>query len=516
MITDKQVKKLRKLLAGGMPLYRAAMKTDMDEKTARKYRDAETLPSEQVKPHDWRTREDPFEKVWPEVHEQLEINPGLQAKTLFEWLQRKYPGRFQDGQLRTFQRGVKAWRATEGPAKEVFFRQVHEPGRLCASDFTHMTSLGVTIAGQRFEHLVYHFVLTYSNWEWATICFSESFESLSEGLQGALWELGGVPKRHRTDRLSSAVNNLSNQKEFTARYRDLMSHYGLKKEKIQPGQANENGDVESLHGHFKQAVDQALMLRGSRDFADREEYASFLRTVLQQKNAGRTRRLAEEQAALRPLPSRRLESFKRLRVRVDTGSLIRVQDNTYSVNSRLINERVDVRVYPEHLEVWYGQKQVERLPRLRGRNKVLVNYRHVIDSLVRKPGAFEHYCYRDELFPTTRFRMAYDALRDAGRANANRDYLEILDLAAKENESAVDDILRVLLDAHEVVTADMVRELLSESCLVPSATDVSVTAVDLGCFDSLFTAQEVWDGYQHGCEGDAAWPASGTTIADVS
>lgn len=516
MIEDRQVKKLKSLLAGGMPLYRAAMKTGMDEKTARKYRDSGKLPSELATRHSWRTREDPFEEVWSEVYEQLEVNPGLQAKTLFEWLQRKYPGRFQDGQLRTLQRGVKAWRATAGPAKEVFFRQVHEPGRLCASDFTHMTSLGVTIGGQPFEHMVYHFVLTYSNWEWATICFSESFESLSEGLQSALWELGGVPQRHRTDRLSSAVNNLSNQKEFTARYRDLMSHYGLQKEKIQAGQAHENGDVESLHGHFKQAVDQALMLRGSRDFADRDGYASFLRMVLQQKNAGRRTRLAEEQAVLRQLPARRLESFKRLRVRVDTGSLIRVQDNTYSVNSRLINERVDVRVYPEHLEVWYGQKQVERLPRLRGRNKVLVNYRHVIDSLVRKPGAFENYCYRDELFPTTRFRMAYDALRDAGRVHASRDYLEILDLAAKESESAVDDILRMLLDSHDVVTADMVRELLPQSCLVPSATDVSVTTVDLRCFDSLFTTQEVWDGCQHGCEGVAAWPASGTAIADVS
>jgi len=213
MIQDRQVAKLRVLLAGGMSLYLAAMKTGMDEKTARKYRSSEKQPSELSAAHDWRTREDPFEDVWPAVHEQLAVNPGLQAKTLFEWLQREHPGRFQDGQLRTFQRGVKGWRATEGPAKEVFFHQQHHPGRLCASDFTHMTSLEVTIVSQPFEHMVYHFVLTYSNWEWATICFSESFESLSEGLQGALWALGGVPERHRTDRLSAAVNNLSNQKE---------------------------------------------------------------------------------------------------------------------------------------------------------------------------------------------------------------------------------------------------------------------------------------------------------------
>jgi hypothetical protein len=374
----------------------------------------------------------------------------------------------------------------------------------------------VTIAGQPFEHMVYHFVLTYSNWEWATICFSESFESLSEGLQGALWSLGGVPERHRTDRLSAAVNNLSNQKEFTARYRGLIEHYGLTMEKIQAGHGNENGDVESLHRHFKEAVNQALMLRGSRDFPSRKEYSAFLQTVLQQKNAGRQTRLAEEQACLRSLPACRRESYKHLRIGVDTGSLIRVQDNTYSVNSRLVGERVDVRVHVEHLEVWYGQKRVEHLPRLRGRNKVLINYRHVIDSLVRKPGAFENYCYREELFPTTRFRMVYDGLHEAGRVNASRDYLEILDLAAKENESAVDDVLRALLDSHSVITVDMVRALLPQSEAVPAATDVSVAAVDLRCFDSLFTTQEVWDGCSQGCEGNVAWPVAGTAITDVS
>ena len=175
MIEDRQVRRLWKHLATGMPLWKAALKSGMDDKTARKYRDTRKLPSESAPAHTWRTRPDPFQDVWTEVFEQLELNPGLQAKTLFQWLQRKHPGRFQDSQLRTFQRGVKAWRATEGPSKEVFFSQVHHPGRLCASDFTFMNDLGVTIQGQRFDHLLYHFVLTYSNWEWATICFSESF-----------------------------------------------------------------------------------------------------------------------------------------------------------------------------------------------------------------------------------------------------------------------------------------------------------------------------------------------------
>jgi hypothetical protein len=153
----------------------------------------------------------------------LNTAPHLQAKTLLNWLQRKYPGRFEDSQLRTLQRHVHSWRAMKGPAKEVYLGQVHEPGRLCASDFTHLSNLQVTVGGQVFDHLVYHFVLTYSNWESVTICFSESLESLSEGLQNALWQLGGMPLRHRSDRMSSAVNNLSDNEDFTRRYQALLS-----------------------------------------------------------------------------------------------------------------------------------------------------------------------------------------------------------------------------------------------------------------------------------------------------
>ena len=228
----------------------------------------------------------PFADVWEEVREQLELSPGLQAKTLLAWLQRRDPGRFEDGQLRTFNVGPRRWQATSGPPKEVFFTQIHHPGRLCASDFTHMTSLGVTIGGQPFDHMVYHFVLTNSNWESVSICFSESFESLSDGLQQALWELGGVPERHRSDRMSAAVNNLSDRKGFTVRYQSLTDHYGLKIEKINARQAHENGDSEQSHNRFEEAVDQALLLRGSRDFADRVAYTRFLGEIKDQRNDG--------------------------------------------------------------------------------------------------------------------------------------------------------------------------------------------------------------------------------------
>ncbi len=206
MVTDQQIRRLRMLIKKEKTRAIAASKAGMDEKTVRKYIRSGELPSECVKEHTWQTRQDPFSQEWESIKQMLEINPGLEVKAIFESLQKEKPGKFSDGHLRTLQRRVKVWRATEGNCKEVFFDQLHHPGRLCASDYTDMSQLGISIAGERFDHLVYHFVLTYSNWETGSICFSESFESLSEGLQNALWELGGVPERHRTDRLSAAVN----------------------------------------------------------------------------------------------------------------------------------------------------------------------------------------------------------------------------------------------------------------------------------------------------------------------
>ncbi len=475
----------------------AAAKAGMDVKTARKYRRLGRLPSEVAVTHNWRTREDPFAEVWEEVRQELAVNPGLQANTLLAALQRKYPGRFQDGQVRTLQRRIKTWRALEGPAKEVFFSQVHEPGRLCQSDFTHLSDLGITIAGQPFDHMIYHFVLTYSNWEQCTVCFSESFESLAEGLQNALWALGGVPAEHRTDRLSSAVNNLAKdadqQREpaFTRRYQALLEHYGLTGRKIQTGKANENGDVEQRHHRFKQALDQALMLRGNRDFISREEYETFVGKLIDQLNTGRRERLAEELAILRSLPGHRYESCQRFDARVDSGSLIHVDRNAYSVTSRLIREKVEVRLYVEHLEVWYAQRLIERLPRLRGRNKHRVSYRHIIDWLVRKPGAFEQYRYRDDLFPTSRFRMAYDSLKQTHGDRAAKAYLLILHLAARETESGTDEALRHLFNEGQPISFEAVEALVRRGQEIPSATQVTVDPVDLAGYDTLMTGQEV-------------------------
>lgn len=469
----------------------AAAKAGMDRKTARKYLRAGRLPSELPQLPRLRTRVDAFEEVWGELKELLEVNPGLEAKTLFDYLQRRYAGRFADGQLRTLQRRLKVWRATEGPAKEVFFAQQHHPGRLSASDFVHMSVLDITIQGQSFPHLLYHFVLTYSNWETGTVCFSESFESLCEGFQNAIWELGKVPERHRTDRMSTAVNNVSNPTEFTDRYEALLAYYAITGEKIQAGEAHENGDVEQRHHRLKRAVEQELMLRGSRDFGEVSGYIQFLKDLFGRLNAGRKHRLVEEMAVMRELPERRLESYKRERVKVDCGSLIHADRNVYSVPSRLIGEQVEVRLYMERVEVWYGQRKLEEMPRLRGRQKHRVDYRHIIDWLVRKPGAFESYRYRGDLFPTSRFRVVFDWLRERlGPREASKQYLRILELAAKESEAKIDASLQVLLGKGEassgLITVEALQEAIAEHGTL--GKDVEVATVDLRLFDELYGA----------------------------
>ena len=486
MVTDQQVRRLFKLVQTEKNFGIAAIMAGMDEKTARKYRRLGKLPGELEKPHTWRTRKDPFEDAWPAIQVMLEINPGLEARTLFEDLQRRNPGRFADGQLRTLQRRIKIWRASEGPAKEVFFTQVHTPGQLGQSDFTSMNKLCVTIGGQSFDHLVYHFVLTYSNWETGTICFSESFESLSEGLQNALWKLGGVPQDHRTDCLTTAVQKTSHPDDFTRRYQDLLDHYSLTGCKTNPNSPHENGDVEQRHHRFKRAVDQSLLLRNSRDFADRHEYERFLRRLFKQLNAGRKGRFLEEQAVLHRLPKHRIDACKSSTTTVGPSSTIRVNHNVYSVDSRLIGERIKVRLFMDHLEIWYGQKRVDLLPRLRGEGKHKINYRHIIDSLVRKPGAFDNYRYRNELFPTSRFRIAYDELKKRhSQLQATRQYLNILYLAAKESEAAVDAVLRVMIDKDIAISDEQVEALVQSSEPVPVVTEVLIPAVDLTCYDQL-------------------------------
>ena len=465
----------------------AAAKAGMCEKTARKYRRLGRPPSQTTAPRAYRTRSDAFADLWPDVVALLTSDESLQAVTIFDHLCRSYPDRFRPSHLRTLQRRIKRLRATEGRDCEVFFPQRHAPGRQSQSDFTFMNELKVTISGLPFDHLFYHFVLTYSNWEWGSICFSESFESLAEGLQTALWQLGGLPEEHRTDSLSAAVTLLGDLDEFTARYRELLGHYAMRPSHTNVGRGNENGDVEQSHHRFKVAVDQELRLRGSREFASRDDYAAFLRAMLERRNRTRAERVAEERDVLRALPAARLDSRAKERPRVTRNATIHIKNNIYSVPSQLVGERVEARISGETIEVWYGGQVVARMERLRGKSRHRIDYRHVIASLVRKPGAMKNYCYQEGLFPRLIFRVAYDWLCERAPGSAERQYVRLLELSATVSEEAVAEILRELIEhGEEVCVVSVERELASWGLgRSPAAPVVAIDPIVLAHYDAL-------------------------------
>ena len=486
MKKDAEVLMLRRERGKGRTQEQAAARAGMSVRTARKYEQLGKLPSETKEPRSYRTRVDPFEGDWPWIVEQLEGDGALQAATLFSLLCEKHPGRYQAGQLRTLQRQISLWRMQYGPEVEVMFPQIHVPGKVAQSDFTHMTELGVTIAGVAFEHLVYHLVLPYSNVEAVHVCLSESFEALAEGFEVCIWELGGVPEQHRTDHLSAAVKALDADRQAlaTSRYQALMDHYGVTPTTNNAGLAHENGDVEQAHHRFKVAVDQALRVRGSRDFPSRAAYLRFLSDLVRRRNQTRQRRWEEEQRALRPLPIRPVRFARDLRLVVSPFSTIRVLRNTYSVPSRLIGRALTVRLRSETVELYHARTFLLAIPRLLGEGKHRIDYRHVIWSLVRKPGAFAGYRYRDELFPGLPFRAAYDRLQAASPGRADREYVRILHLAASTSEADVEAALNLLSETRTPPTFEAVRRLVRDPrpSVVPALTSPEV---NLRSYDQL-------------------------------
>ena len=488
MKRDSEVLLMRRERAKGRTQEQAAARAGMSVRTLRRYERRGKLPSQIQEPRTYRTRPSPFAEDWAWIASQLERDPALQGTTLFGLLKELHPGRYQASQLRTLHRQIAAWRAQYGPGREVIFPQIHQPGEAAQSDFTYMNSLEVTLGGVPFPHLVFHLVLVYSNVEAIQICFSESYESLVEGIETCLWRVGGVPRQHRTDHLGAAIHPLAAQERGQAkeRYRRLMAHYNLEPTTNNLGVAHENGDVEQEHYRFKEAVDQALRVRGSRDFADRGAYDRFLQQLVSQRNLTREVRWAEERQALRPLPMTPLLACREVRVPVSRFSTIRVLQNTYSVPSRLIGTTLLVRVRSETLEVYHATAHLLSMPRLLGTGQHAIDYRHVIWSLVRKPGAFAHYRYRDDLFPSLTFRRAYDALNGQAPERADRHYVRLLHLAASTSESEIETALGLLLEQHIVPTFDVVRDLTR-----PPATQVvpqlSQPRLDLSVYDRLLS-----------------------------
>jgi len=511
--TNQQVKILMKELNKNT-LTTSSAKAGMDVKTGRKYRRANKLPSEMKRPHDWQKRNDPFGEVWEEIVKMLEASPLLQAKTVLIHLQNKYSGLFPDGNLRTLQRRFQAWRAQYGVDKTVIFPQIHKPGLQSQSDYTDMSKLNITLQQDPFPHLLFHFMLVYSRWEYVEICYSETFDSLMHGFENAVWQLGYAAADHRTDNLSAATkvfnaktdkdkavgsdikisvkesifekdsikNNAPKnpQRTFTERWAKVMMHYKIQPSRNNPGESNENGSVEKSHDLFKNAVDQHLMLRGSRDFESLEQYQEFLRTICQQRNQLKKNALTEEIPHLRALPNDRWYSPKQIPVTVSPASTVHILGIPYSVPSRLIALSLRASVYPDKIDLFYGQCHVQQMPRIE--TGFLVNYRHIIDSLIRKPGAFKHYQYQTALFPRMMFREAYDLLLKANPMNGHKDYLKLLWLSKQHGESLVNTALELLLSENILPTENEIKPLLDKPIHTPT---VYIQAPNLSDYDQL-------------------------------
>jgi DNA replication protein DnaC/transposase InsO family protein len=416
----------------------------LSERTGRRIEKASILPSQHDRTRRYRTRQDPFAEVWrEELVPMLTAMPSLRATTLLEELQRHHPARYPDRMLRSLQRRVAHWRATEGPERQLIFRQEHPPGLQALSDFTDGTRLGVTLGGEPFPHLLYHFWLAFSGWQYVkAICGGESFTALTEGVQEALWQLGGVPRTHRTDRLSAAYRNLSSRDDEAARYAEFCRHYGMEPTRNNAGVSHENGSVEASHGHVKTGLDEALELRGARDFADLAAYQAFLQEFIARKNARRREEVAIELAALLPLPPRRTTDFSSTTVTVTRSGTISVRNVLYTVPSRLVGCRVKVHIYDDRLVCYLGTTPVltvaRRYFKRNGPPQRVVDYRHLIGALIKKPQAFRHSVFRDELFPSSVFRRAWERLdQRLDPRKACRVYVGLLHLAAMEGCEAV-------------------------------------------------------------------------------
>ena len=492
MLTDGQVRVLRRKLMEGKTQEAAAAAADMSVRSARHWQSG-PYPSKAHRPHGWRTRCDPFaEGFESEIVPLLTFDERrlLEARTLLGELERRHPGGFSTRHLRTLQRRLREWRALHGPEQEVYFPQEHPPGHEAAFDFTNCNDLGVTIRGEPFPHLLFELTLSYSSWRWQMVAASESFEATAAGVQGALWELGGVSEVLRSDNLSAATHDLrrSRGRALNRRYRDLLDHYGLRATLIQVGEAHENGVVEQAHRRTKSILGQALLLRGSCDFSNIEEYQQWLCAVVEREHNSQVgERLVEERRYLRPLPAAPIPAYTTLAARVRRWSTITVLGHIYSLPSRLIGERVTVRVYPERLEVYYRDQLVERLPRLHHKGQVHIDYRHIIRTLVRKPGAFARYRWREELFPSVVFRRAYDALRSRLGERASAEYVPILHLAAKHGAATVEQVLGPLLDCGERFDAEQLQNMIEPER--PELPAMTITRPDLRLYDALLSAE---------------------------
>jgi len=451
------------------------------------------LPSQKKKPRG-RRRPDPLASVWDaEIVPILRDASGLRAIAVFDEMMRRHPelGR---GVRRTLERRIRTWRALNGPDQEVIFRQQHPPGRMGLSDFTNMAGLGITIAGEPLDHRLYHFRLAFSGFEHAHVVLGgESFVALAEGLQNALWALGGVPEQHRSDSLSAAFRNLDRdaREDLTRRYEVLCAHYRMTPTRNNPGVAHENGSIESPHGHLKQTIKDELLLRGSRNFADLDGYRRFIDEVVGRHNARYRKQIEIERTVLKELPERRTTDYEEERVVVTSSGGFSLRKVFYTVPSRLIGHWLNVRLYDDRLICLLGSTEVLTLRRGRSpdhcKRAHVVDYRHVIHALRRKPMALLNLVYRDQLFPRAAYARAFEVLLTSiGEKRACRAMVGLLALAHdRACEAELADAIAADLDVGRLPDLDRMRERFTPD--TTSIPNVVVELAPLSVYDELAT-----------------------------
>lgn len=447
-----------------------------------------------VKEHHSKSRSssDPFECVWKtELIPLLEREPSLTPITLLRDLQERYPQKYPDNLLRTLQRRIRGWRAVNGKEKERIFRQDHPPGFQGISDFTDCDELHVTIKGAPLPHILYHFRVPFSGWAYAFVILGgESYVALAAGFQNALWELGGVPETHRTDSLSAAYKNLneSAREDLTKAYNEMCVHYDVKPTRNNKGVKHENGSIESSHRHLKNRIDQKLRLRNSRDFSSIQEYRDFVDEIVQSHNLRRRAEVAEERKHLKPLPINKVRSHDIESISVPSTGIITVRQAYYAVPSRLIGHTLTVHVHDDRLECFHADSHIITFPRLRwgktGSRPRNIDYRLVIPELVRKPQAFRHYVFRNDLFPSDEFRQTWiflDAHLD--ERMACKEMVQILKLAADGHQQQVAAALRKALGEKRIPSSQELQNQFKKP--KQAVLKLEIEQHDLGLYDEL-------------------------------
>lgn len=472
----------------------AAAKAGFSTATAYRIEEDPRLPSQKATPRE-RRRADPLLDVWDaEVIPVLQAAPGIRAIAVFEELRRRHP-EMNPGVRRTLERRIREWRALAGPERDVIFRQCHEPGLQGLSDFTDMADLGILVASIPLEHRLYHFRLAFSGFEHAEpVLGGESFVALSKGLQNALWALGGVPREHRSDSLSAAFRNLTldAQDDQTRRYEALMNHYGMEPSRNNAGVAHENGSIESAHGHLKMAVRDALLLRGSRDFEDLDAYRRFIDEVVGQRNARNRKRIDLERPVLKGLPKRRTADFEEKVVTVTSSGGFILRRVFYTVPSRLVGHCLRVRIHDDRLDCLLGSTHVLTLPRGQpvsaSQGGHVIDYRHVIHTLRKKPMALLNLVYRDQIFPRRAFARVFDVAREElDDKRACKMTVELLAMAHERAcEAELADIIDAGLDQGQLPDISQLRtRFASDASSIPG---VKVELVPLSTYDELAPA----------------------------